>query len=168
MGRLRRISAETPVLLCRDKSHRDDGPLHMALHNVEEQARQQRGVFRRDAPSQRSGISDADGEKEEGEAQHFSRAILNEWVHGRARGVTWAASCPLPHPGPGPFGLGGGGFILSGRGRRGTFVLHAYGVWFNVDAAAGQGLPPVCRGGAALSSARRAIYLQNALVSRRI
>jgi hypothetical protein len=145
MGRLRRISAETPVLLCRDKSHRDDGPLHMALHNVEEQARQQRGVFRRDAPSQRSGISDADGEKEEGEAQHFSRAILNEWVHGRARGVTWAASCPLPHPGPGPFGLGGGGFILSGRGRRGTlFYMHmVFGSMSTL--LRGRGCPP-CAG----------------------
>ena len=39
----------------------------MALRNFAEQAREQGGVLRRDATSQREGTGDVDAEKEEGE-----------------------------------------------------------------------------------------------------
>jgi len=39
----------------------------MWLRNFNEQAREQGGVFRRDATTQRGGTSDMDAQKEEGE-----------------------------------------------------------------------------------------------------
>jgi hypothetical protein len=67
VGCLHRISAATPVFLGRDGSHRDGGPHKMALRNFAEQAREQGGVLRLDATSQRVRTGDADAEKEEGE-----------------------------------------------------------------------------------------------------
>ena len=67
VGCLHLISAATPVFIGRDGSHRDGGPNKMSLRNFEEQAREQGGVFRRDATNQRGGTSDMDAQKEEGE-----------------------------------------------------------------------------------------------------
>ena len=64
VGCLHRISAATPVFLGRDDSHRDGGPHKMVLRNFAEQAREQGGVFRRDATSQREGTGDVEEEGE--------------------------------------------------------------------------------------------------------
>jgi hypothetical protein len=42
----------------------DGGANKMSLRNFEEQAREQGGVFRRDATNQRAGTGDMDAEKE--------------------------------------------------------------------------------------------------------
>ena len=67
VGRLHRVSAATPVFIGRDGSHSNGGPHKMSLRNFEEQAREQGGVFRRDATNQSGGTSDMDAQKEEGE-----------------------------------------------------------------------------------------------------